>query len=60
MGLAARARPRRRGLTGEPPLFHLLSDLGESQSVFLVDLDGPRCRTVSVQVMGVSKLGPRP
>ena len=24
-GLAARGRPRRRGLTGEPPLFHLLS-----------------------------------
>ena len=35
-------------------------DLGEWQSVFLVELDGPRCRTVSVQVMGVSTLGPRP
>ena len=30
-------------------------DLGEWQSVFLVELDGPRSRTVSVQVMGVSK-----
>ena len=35
-------------------------DLGEWQSVFLVELDGPRCRTLSVQVMGVSTLGPRP
>ena len=25
-GLAARGRPRRRGLTGEPLLFHLLSE----------------------------------
>jgi secondary thiamine-phosphate synthase enzyme len=30
-------------------------DLGEWQSVFLVELDGPRSRTVSVHVMGVSK-----
>jgi secondary thiamine-phosphate synthase enzyme len=30
-------------------------DLGQWQSVFLVELDGPRSRTVSVQVMGVSK-----
>jgi secondary thiamine-phosphate synthase enzyme len=30
-------------------------DLGEWQSVFLVELDGPRSRTVSVQVMGASK-----
>ena len=35
-------------------------DLGEWQSVFLVELDGPRCRTVSIQVMGVATLGPRP
>jgi secondary thiamine-phosphate synthase enzyme len=28
-------------------------DLGEWQSVFLVELDGPRRRTVSVQVLGV-------
>ena len=35
-------------------------DLGEWQSVLLVELDGPRCRTISVQIMGVSTLGPRP
>ena len=29
-------------------------DLGEWQSVFLVELDGPRDRTLSVQVLGVS------
>ena len=29
-------------------------DLGDWQSVFLVELDGPRPRTVSVQVLGVS------
>lgn len=34
-------------------------DLGEWQSIFLVELDGPRCRTVSVQIMGVSALGAR-
>lgn len=28
-------------------------DIGEWQSVFLVELDGPRRRTVSVQVLGV-------
>lgn len=28
-------------------------DLGEWQSVFLVELDGPRKRTISVQVLGV-------
>ncbi len=28
-------------------------DLGEWQSVFLVELDGPRDRTISVQVLGV-------
>ncbi len=28
-------------------------DLGEWQSVFLVELDGPRDRTLSVQVLGV-------
>lgn len=28
-------------------------DLGEWQSVFLVELDGPRRRTISVQVLGV-------
>jgi secondary thiamine-phosphate synthase enzyme len=28
-------------------------DLGEGQSVFLVELDGPRDRTLSVQVLGV-------
>ena len=28
-------------------------DLGEWQSVFLVELDGPRARTLSVQVLGV-------
>jgi secondary thiamine-phosphate synthase enzyme len=30
-------------------------DLGAWQSIFLVELDGPRSRTVSVQVLGVSK-----
>jgi secondary thiamine-phosphate synthase enzyme len=37
-------------------------DLGEWQSVFLVELDGPRDRTLSVQVMGVptSQGGCRP
>jgi len=29
-------------------------DLGEWQSVFLVELDGPRTRSVSVQVVGVA------
>jgi secondary thiamine-phosphate synthase enzyme len=29
-------------------------DLGEWQSVFLVELDGPRDRTLSVQVLGVA------
>jgi secondary thiamine-phosphate synthase enzyme len=29
-------------------------DLGEWQSVFLVELDGPRDRTLSVQVMGLT------
>jgi secondary thiamine-phosphate synthase enzyme len=32
-------------------------DLGEWQSVFLVELDGPRRRSVSVQVLGVSAGG---
>lgn len=37
-------------------------DLGPWQSVFLVELDGPRDRTLSVQVLGVSAedAGPRP
>ena len=37
-------------------------DLGPWQSVFLVELDGPRDRTLSVQVLGVSRdeEGPRP
>jgi secondary thiamine-phosphate synthase enzyme len=35
-------------------------DLGPWQSIFLVELDGPRPRTVSVQVLGVSKPGLRP
>ena len=35
-------------------------DLGQWQSVFLVELDGPRRRTVSVQVLGVAKPEPRP
>jgi secondary thiamine-phosphate synthase enzyme len=30
-------------------------DLGEWQSVFLVELDGPRPRTLSVQVLGASR-----
>jgi thiamine phosphate synthase YjbQ (UPF0047 family) len=30
-------------------------DLGEWQSVFLVELDGPRRRTLSVQVLGASR-----
>jgi secondary thiamine-phosphate synthase enzyme len=35
-------------------------DLGEWQSVFLVELDGPRDRTLSVQVLGVpADHGPR-
>ena len=29
-------------------------DLGRWQSVFLVELDGPRKRTISVQVLGVA------
>jgi secondary thiamine-phosphate synthase enzyme len=33
-------------------------DLGRWQSIFLVELDGPRRRTVSVQVLGVSGDGP--
>jgi secondary thiamine-phosphate synthase enzyme len=32
-------------------------DLGRWQSVFLVELDGPRRRSVSVQVLGVSTRG---
>jgi secondary thiamine-phosphate synthase enzyme len=32
-------------------------DLGRWQSVFLVELDGPRKRTVSVQVLGVTRAG---
>jgi secondary thiamine-phosphate synthase enzyme len=35
-------------------------ELGEWQSIFLVELDGPRSRTVSVQVLGVSPADPRP
>jgi secondary thiamine-phosphate synthase enzyme len=35
-----------------------LVDLGRWQSVFLVELDGPRKRTISVQVLGVPG-GPR-
>lgn len=37
-------------------------DLGEWQSVFLVELDGPRSRTLSIQVLGVRGRdgGPRP
>ena len=36
--------------------------LGEWQSVFLVELDGPRSRTLSIQVLGVRARdgGPRP
>jgi secondary thiamine-phosphate synthase enzyme len=34
-------------------------DLGDWQSVFLVELDGPRRRTLSIQVMGVPGGGPR-
>jgi secondary thiamine-phosphate synthase enzyme len=32
-------------------------DLGEWQSVFLVELDGPRKRTLSVQVLGATRPG---
>jgi secondary thiamine-phosphate synthase enzyme len=35
-------------------------DLGEWQSVFLVELDGPRPRSVSIQVLGVPAGGRRP
>ena len=35
-------------------------DLGEWQSVFLVELDGPRPRSVSIQVVGVGAGGGRP
>jgi thiamine phosphate synthase YjbQ (UPF0047 family) len=31
-------------------------DLGEWQSVFLVELDGPRKRTFSVQVLGATRV----
>ena len=34
-------------------------DLGRWQSIFLVELDGPRARTVSVQVLGVAGDGGR-
>jgi secondary thiamine-phosphate synthase enzyme len=30
-------------------------DLGEWQSVFLVELDGPRSRTLSIQVLGATR-----
>ena len=33
-------------------------DLGEWQSIFLVELDGPRPRTVSVQVLGIPRVEP--
>jgi secondary thiamine-phosphate synthase enzyme len=33
-------------------------DLGAWQSVFLVELDGPRQRTVSIQVLGALRVGP--
>ena len=35
-------------------------ELGRWQSIFLVELDGPRRRAVSVQVLGVPGRGGRP
>jgi secondary thiamine-phosphate synthase enzyme len=36
---------------------HGTIDLGDWQSIFLVELDGPRRRAVSVQVLGVAGPG---
>ena len=39
---------------------HGAIDMGDWQSILLVELDGPRRRTVSVQVLGVPGRGGRP